>query len=90
MRLSWQRLFLPHWSLQPQATLQQSNRQDNQDVLPGSNLIDGGLITAGNAIKAGSNHCKRHQAQAQKACAVVLTVVRALLAFSVKLLIVMV
>ena len=27
------RLFLPHRSLQIQATLQQSNRQDNQDVL---------------------------------------------------------
>ena len=34
--------FSTHRSLQPQATLQQSNRQDNQDVLPWSNLIDGG------------------------------------------------
>ena len=30
MRLLRQNLFLPHRSLQPQATLQQSNRQDNQ------------------------------------------------------------
>ena len=29
---------------QPQATLQQSNRQDNQDVLPWSNLTDRGHI----------------------------------------------
>ena len=42
MWLLWQRLFLPHLSLQPQATLQQSNRQDNQDVLTWSNLIIGG------------------------------------------------
>ena len=34
MRRLRQRVFLPHRSLQPQATLQQSNRQDNQDVLP--------------------------------------------------------
>ena len=34
MRLFRQRLFLPHRSLQPQATLQQSNRHNNQDVLP--------------------------------------------------------
>ena len=40
--LLWQRSFLPHRSLQPQATLQQSNRQDNQDVLRWSNLIEGG------------------------------------------------
>ena len=46
MRLLWQRLFLPHRSLQPQATLQQSNKQDNQDVLPWSNLIDGGHISS--------------------------------------------
>ena len=32
MRLLWQRLFLPHRSLQPQATLQQSKRHNNQDV----------------------------------------------------------
>ena len=44
MRILWQRLFLPHRSLQPQATLQQSNRLDNQDVLPWSNLIEGGHI----------------------------------------------
>ena len=30
---------------QPQATLQQSNRQDNHDVHPRSNLIDGGHRT---------------------------------------------
>ena len=30
MRLLRQRLFLPHRSLQPQATLRQSNRQDNR------------------------------------------------------------
>ena len=34
MRLLRQRLFLPHRFLQPQATLQQSNRHDNQGVLP--------------------------------------------------------
>ena len=34
MRLLRQRLFLPHRSLQPQAMLQQSKRQDNQDILP--------------------------------------------------------
>ena len=34
MRLLRQRMFLSHRSLQPQATLQQSNRQGNQDVLP--------------------------------------------------------
>ena len=45
MGLLEQRLFLPHRSLQPQVTLQQSNRQDNQDVLPWSNLIDGGHIS---------------------------------------------
>ena len=39
MRLLRQRLILSYRSLQPQATLQQSNRQDNQDVLPRSNLI---------------------------------------------------
>ena len=39
-----QRLFLPHRSLQPQVTLQRSNRQDNHGVLPWSNLIDRGHI----------------------------------------------
>ena len=45
-RLLRQRLFLPHRSLHQQATLQQSNRQDNQNlnVLPWSNLIDGSHI----------------------------------------------
>ena len=37
MQLLQQRLFLPHRSLQLQATLQQSNRHDNQDVLPCTN-----------------------------------------------------
>ena len=32
MRLLWQRLFLPHRSLQPQAMLQQSNRQDQDQT----------------------------------------------------------
>ena len=44
MRHLQQRLFLPRRSLQPQATRQQSKRQDkqDQDVVSWSNLIDGG------------------------------------------------
>ena len=37
--LRW-RLSLPHRSLQPQAMVQQSNRLDNQNVPPWSNLMD--------------------------------------------------
>ena len=44
MQLLWQRLFLPHRSLQPQATAT-IEQQDNQDVHPWSNLINGGHST---------------------------------------------